>query len=258
MNKRLRHRVRVIGILFAFAIAIGPTPFTMAAGQNAARVTQAIHNVQLLAPDAAPRPASINGNVRPGTAVRTGSDSRAELAFTDRTLTRLGANSVLSFGEGEFYLANGSMLLYLPKSSGGARIKTAVATAAGASFTAMAEYRPKSWIKFIVLEGHASVSLKHHAGETRSLRAGQMIMVRPGATKLPEPQDVDLSELLKRSLLVTQFPRLPNLNLILAEANTQQISPPSSPMIDPTGLNTRDQRAAATERERTPKSRFDR
>ena len=255
MKKQLRHRVRVIGILFAFAIATGPIPFTMAAGKNEARVTQAIHNVQLLAPNGAPRPASVNGNVHPGTAVQTGSDSRAELAFTDRTLARLGANSVLSFGEGEFDLANGSILLYLPKSSGGARINTAVATAASAGFTAMVEYRPKSWIKFIVLEGHASVSLKHHAGEIRTLRAGQMIMVRPGATKLPEPQNVDLSELIKTSLLVTQFPRLPNLNLILAEANTQQISPPSTRVIDPTGLEARDQRAAAIERKPAPKPR---
>ena len=131
---------------------------------------------------------------------------------------------------------------------GAARIETAVATAAGASFTAMAEYRPKSWIKFIILEGHGRVSLKHHPGETRALRAGQIIMVRAGAAKLPEPQDVDLSELIKTSLLVTGFPRLPNLNLILAEANNQPISPPSSRVIDPTGLDTRDQRAAATER----------
>ena len=257
MKNRLRHCVRVIGILFAFAVAIGLTTFTMAAGKNEARVTQAIHNVQLLAPNTAPRPASINDNVRQGTAVRTGSDSRAELAFTDRTLARLGANSVLSFGEGEFDLANGSMLLYLPKSSGGARINTAVATAAGASFTAMAEYRPKSWIKFIILEGHGSISLKHRPGETRTLRAGQMIMVRQGATRLPEPQDVDLSKLIKNSLLITGFPPVPNLNLILREAENQQNLPPSTPLIDPTGMNDRDQRAA-TERERTTKPRSNR
>jgi hypothetical protein len=258
MKKRLRHGVRVIGILFALAVSIGPTSFTMAAGRKEARVTQAIRNVQLLAPNAAPRPASVNGNVRAGTAVRTGNDARAELTFTDRILARLGANSVLRFGEGEFDLANGSMLLYLPKSSGGARINTAGATAAGHSFTAMAEYRPKSWIKFVVLEGHASISLKHHPGETRALRAGQMIVVRSGATKVPEPQDVDLSELMKTSLLITGFPRLPNLNLILAEANNQQLSPPSSPVIDPTGLNARDQRAAATERQPAPKPRSNR
>jgi hypothetical protein len=192
MKKGFCYRVRVIGILFGFAVATLPTTFAMLAGKSEARVTQAIHNVQLLAPDAAPRPASVNANVRPGTAARTGSDSRAELTFTDRTLARLGANSVLSFGEGKFDLANGSMLLYLPKRSRGGRINTAIATAAGSSFTAMAEYRPKSWIKFIILEGHAIVSLKHHPGETRALHAGQMVMVRPGAAKLPEPQDVDL------------------------------------------------------------------
>jgi len=258
MNKPLGHRVRVIGIFFACALAIGPAAFMMAAEKNEARVTQVVHDVRLIAPSTAPRPASINDNVRQGTAVQTGSDSRAELAFADRTLARLGANTVLSFEGGrEFDLVSGSMLLYLPKSSESERINTAVATAAGSSFTVMAEYRPKSWLKFIILEGHGRVSLKHHPGETRALRAGQMIMVLPGATKLPEPQDVDLPEVIKTSLLITKFPPLPNVKMILAEANNQQASPPSSNVIDPTGINTRDQRAA-TERERTTKPRFDR
>jgi len=56
MKKRLRHGVRIIAILFAFAVAIGPTSFTMAAGKNEARVTQAIHHVQLLAPNALSSP----------------------------------------------------------------------------------------------------------------------------------------------------------------------------------------------------------
>src|SRR5438105_3378216 len=233
MKKRLRHRVRFIGIPFTFAVGAGLTTFAIAAEKKEAHVTQSIHDVQLLAPNAAPRPASVNNNVHPGTAVRTASDSRAELTFTDLTLARLGANSVFSFGEREFDLASGSILLYLPKSSGGARINTAIGTSAGTSFTAMAEYHPKSWIKFIILEGHGSVSLKHHPGETRALHAGQMIMVRAGAAKLPEPQDVDLSELIKTSMLIAKFPPLPNLNLILREAENQQISPPSSYMNDP-------------------------
>ncbi len=238
MKEWLRHRIRPIGILFAFAGAIGPTTFTIAAERNEARVTQAVRDVRLLASNAAPRPASVNDNVGQGTTVRTGSDSRAELTFTDRTLTRLGANTAFSLGEGarDFDLANGSILLYLPKSSGGARINTAVAMAAGASFTAMVEYHPKLWLKFIILEGNGSVSLKHHPGKTRALHAGQMIMVRPGATKLPEP---------KTSLLITKFPPLPSLNRILLEAENQQNLPPSSHLIDPTGLDTRDQRAAA-------------
>jgi len=238
---------RVVGILFVLAVEIGLSGFAIAAGKEA-RVTQAVHDVRLLASNTATRPASVGDKVRPGTAVRTGSDSRAELTFADRTLARLGANSALGFGEGEFDLGNGSILLYLPKSSGGARIDTAVAKAAGTGFTAMAEYHPKSWIKFIILEGHGSISLKHHPGQVRSLQAGQMTIVRSGATKLPEPQNIDLSNLIKTSLLIAKFPPLPNLNLILREAENQTNWPPTSPPIDPTGLNVRDQRAAVRPR----------
>ena len=247
MKKWLRHRV--VGILFVFAVAIGLSGFVIAAGKTEARVTQAVHDVRLLASNTATRPASVGDNVRPDTAVRTASDSRAELAFRDRTLARLGANSVLGFGEGrEFDLRNGSILLYLPKGSGGARVDTAVATAAGASFTAMAEYHPKSLMKFVILEGHGSISLKHNPGQARSLHAGQMIIVRAGATKLPEPQDIVLSNLIKTSPLIAKFPPLPNLNLILREAENQTNWPPTSPPIDPTGLNVRDQRAAVRPR----------
>jgi mannose-6-phosphate isomerase-like protein (cupin superfamily) len=259
MKKPRRYRVCVIGIFIAFASVIGPSIFTTAAEKKEARVTQVVHNVQLLAPNAAARSASLNDDVGQGTAIRTGSDSRAELTFTDRMLTRLGANTVVSFGEEarDFDLANGSILFYVPKSSGDVRINTAAATVAGTSFTAMVEYHPKSWLKFIVLEGHGSVSLPYPPRETRKLHAGQMIMVRPGTTKLPEPQDVDLSKLIKTSLLINKFPALPNVKIILTEANNQQISLPSSHVVDPTGLDTRDQRAAA-ERERTPKLRFNR
>ena len=102
---------RVVGILFVLAVEIGLSGFAIAAGKEA-RVTQAVHDVRLFASNSAIRPASVGDNVRPGTAVRTGSDSRAELTFADRTLARLGANSALGFGEGEFDLANGSILLY--------------------------------------------------------------------------------------------------------------------------------------------------
>jgi len=259
MKKRFRRRIALVGILVAFAVSVVPVTFTVAAGTKEARVSQVVHNVQVLAPNAAPRAASVNDNIRPGTAVRTGSDSHAELTFTNRTLTRLDASTAFSFGESrrDFDLANGSILLYVPRSSWSARINTAVATVAGTSFTAMAEYHPKSWVKFIILEGHGSVSLKHHPEETRRLRAGQMVMVRPGATKIPEPQDIDLSKLITTSLLVARFPPLLNLNLIVRQAENQQNLPPSSHLIDPTGLNTRDQRAA-TERERTTKPGFNR
>jgi hypothetical protein len=73
-------------------------------------------------------------------------------------------------------------------------------------------------------------------------------MMRAGATTLPQPQDIDLSKLIKNSLLIAGFPPLPNSNLILREAENQQNLPPSTPLIDPTGMNARDQRAAARPR----------
>ena len=50
MKKPLRHRVRVIAILFAFAVAIGPTSFTWQPGRTKIVSLKAIDNVQLLAP----------------------------------------------------------------------------------------------------------------------------------------------------------------------------------------------------------------
>jgi hypothetical protein len=65
-----------------------------AARLKEARVTQVVKDVKLLPGQAAPRPAQVRDEVRDGTAVRTGVESRAELTFTDQTLARLGANSI--------------------------------------------------------------------------------------------------------------------------------------------------------------------
>ena len=100
------------------------TGMTIGAQLKEARVTQVIKEVQLLPTQAAPRPATVNDNVRDGTAVRTGADSRTELTFTDQTLARLGANMIFSFNEGtrNLDLGGGAMLLYVPKGAGGAKI----------------------------------------------------------------------------------------------------------------------------------------
>ena len=59
-----------------------------AAPLNEARISQVVREVTLLARQAPPRPAAVPDEVRDGTAVRTGVQSRAELTFTDRTLAR--------------------------------------------------------------------------------------------------------------------------------------------------------------------------
>src|SRR5205823_3575068 len=95
-----------------------------------ARVTQIIRDVQLLPIGSNPRPAMKDDQVNENTGVRTGDESRSELTFEDLTITRLGANTVFSFNKagrsGE--LGSGSILLRVPKNSGGAEFKTHAVT----------------------------------------------------------------------------------------------------------------------------------
>ena len=102
MNKISYSPIRLIGILFAFAIGGGLVVHVpnAAAQKKEARVTEIVREVRLMMSNAATRPAALNENLREGTAVRTGNDSRAELTFLDQSLTRLGANTVFSFGRG--------------------------------------------------------------------------------------------------------------------------------------------------------------
>jgi hypothetical protein len=97
-----------------------------------AKVTQVIQDVKLLPSNAAPKPAAVNDNVRQGTAVQTGVQSRSELTFKDQTITRLGEKTIFSVGEGArtIELSSGQFLLYAPKKAGGAKIKAGAVTAA--------------------------------------------------------------------------------------------------------------------------------
>ncbi|MFL6584023.1 MAG: FecR domain-containing protein [Chthoniobacterales bacterium] len=169
-----------------------------------ARVSQVIKDVQLLQSNGAPRAATTRDVVRQGTAVRTGADSRAELTFTDLTIARMGANTIFSFDEGTrtVDLANGAILLRVPKGSGGAKVQTAAVTAAITGTTVMVEYHKGTYAKFICLEGTMRVYLKGHLGESVLVAAGQMLIVNPNATRLADPVDVDLDRLVRTSLLL--------------------------------------------------------
>ena len=97
-----------------------------------AKVTQVIRDVRVLPSNASPRPAAVNDNVRYGTAVQNGVQSRSELTFKDQTITRLGEQTIFSVGEGPrtIDLGSGQFLMYVPKKAGGAKVKAGVVTAA--------------------------------------------------------------------------------------------------------------------------------
>src|ERR1700731_3304304 len=213
---------------------IGAARSTNAAQPNEATITRLVNDVQLHAAQAAPHSASVNDKVRDGSSVQTGMDSRTELIFADQALARLSANTIFSFNEGtrNLDLADGAVLLRVPKGTGGAKISTAAVTAAITGTTVIVEYHPHAYIKFITLEGTARLYLKRRWGESVLVRAGQMLITNPDAKSLPDPVDVDLERLLKTARLIIDFPPLGSQNLIAKESEKQQRAKSKKSLID--------------------------
>src|SRR5919201_387433 len=128
---------------------VGTPALVTAAQPEQARVSQVIQDVRLLEAHGAPRPAAVNDRVTQQMGVRTGVESRAELTFTDLTLTRLGANTVFSFKQGarELDLTSGAVLLEVPPKAPAVKINTAAVTAAVTGGTALFATGPPT--KFI-------------------------------------------------------------------------------------------------------------
>src|SRR5437016_14054945 len=101
----------------AFALATWFPNEVSADELKEAKVTQVIQDVRVLPSNASPHPAAVNDNVRQGTAVQTGVQSRSELTFKDQTITRLGEKTIFSVGKGArtIDLSSGQFLLYVPK-----------------------------------------------------------------------------------------------------------------------------------------------
>ena len=170
-----------------------------------ANVTTAINEVQVYPGSSAAHAAAIGEKVATPSSVQTGRQSRTELTFNDSTITRLGQNSVFSFREGgrNVELKQGSVLLQVPKNAGGATIRTATVTAAITGTTVMFEYSPGKWIKLITLEGTQKLFI-NGTNKSVSVPAGQMIIMHPDATVIPEPVTIDIAKLLATSPLAGQ------------------------------------------------------
>ena len=203
-----------------------PAPAAMAAKE--ARVTQVIREVKLLPSKANERPAAVNDKVSEDTGVRTGGESRSELTFPDMTITRLGSNTVFSFSRAGHTakVDSGSILLRVPKDSGGGTIKNNAVTVAITGTTVIFEGSRGTKSKLITLEGRARVSLTSKPGDPREVLAGQMLDVPAGATTLPMPVNIDLNDVMRNHPLITDFRPLPSRPLIMAAAQQQPPPPP--------------------------------
>lgn len=227
--KAVRHR----SLVLACALAAGGCALFdrgATASENEARVTRIVRDVKLLPSQEKPQPAELNDKVSAGTGVRTGLASRSELTFVDLTIERLGASTVFSFNRAgrKVRLEGGSMLLRIPKDSGGATMSTGAVTVGITGTTVILESTRAGRNKLTVLEGGARVSLNKYKDESVYVRGGQMEDVPPGARHLPPPVDVDLANLMENNPLITDFDPLPSRGLILATAS-RPVQPQGAP-----------------------------
>ena len=249
MKTRIRNFSNVLAMVSLLAVVFALGRFVFAAEHKQARVTEVVQDVHLLAGQNAARTAAINDTVNEGTAVRTGSDSRAELTFIDRTLTRLGANTVFTFGAGAhtYDLGSGAILISAPPSAGTVKISTAVATCAVSGFTAIMEHHSNTWNKFILLNGDGSVQIHGLPLEPCRLHSGQMVVFPPKPSHCPQVVDFDISKLLNGKLIKGFKTQLPEFDLIVRNSDNQQTNPPpgGGGLVDPTNQDAITQAANA-------------
>lgn len=221
----------ILAVSLGLEFAVCPPRDLRADELKEAQVTQVMQDVRLLPAGAAARPAAVRDRVHQGEAVQTGVQSRAELTFSDLTITRLGAQTIFSFSGATrtVNLKSGAILLSVPKNHGGGQIKTAALTASVTGTTVVMEYH-RDHFEFRVLEGEANlcqnegknVRGKNVIGRTRrgepgepcpdcvTVAGGYMVSGRPGDC-LSQPVPFNVAEYIANSELTAGFPPLPGL-----------------------------------------------
>ncbi|MFZ4681980.1 MAG: FecR domain-containing protein [Terrimicrobiaceae bacterium] len=191
-----------------------------------AEVTKTVNSVSLLQSKQTPRPAETGDIVRGETAVKTGGDSRAELKFPDQTITRIGSNALFRFREGgrDMTLDGGTMLFSSPKGAGGGQVQAGAVTAAVTGTTFILYYLVGGDVRVAVIEGKVLLSFTANPKIRQLLRAGQIGIVRAGATGFEPVFSIDLKRLIGTSRLLESggFGPLPDMALIQRIAQSQQ------------------------------------
>ncbi len=208
-----------VGLIVLFWV-ISAAPFVTADQLQQAQVSQVIQDVRLLEAHGAPRPAVVNAKVTQGMGVRTGVESRAELTFTDLTITRLGANTIFSFKQGarELDLTSGAVLLEVPPKAPAVKVSTSAVTAAVTGGTALLATGPPT--KFMVLEGIGTFYPTGHPERAVTVHSGEMMMMTANG-RMTKPEKFDVKLVVETSRLIQDFPPLENLPLIQAVIDLQ-------------------------------------
>jgi len=200
------------------------------AGLEEARITAVVREVNLLAANNAPCPASLSNVVHAGMAVTTGADSRAELTFNNQAVARLSVNAALTFkARDSLDLTQGAVLIQVPNGAKG-KVQAAGVAAALSGVTAVLEYQPPAF-KFLVIEGIGRLYRPRHLGDSVLVRAGQMIFGSANAA-LSDPVDFDIGRFVKTCPLLQEFPPLESEKSMTAASQKQQRDKSKKILID--------------------------
>jgi len=217
-----------------------------AADLKQSKFTQVVNDVEVISPaDNSRKAAAVNDIFNMPDLVRTGEASRAELIAEDKTITRVGANTIFSFDPASrtIDLQRGSLLFHSPKGKGGGTIRTSSATASVLGTTIMVTTTSEGGFKVLVLEGHAAI--KFLSGIRQDLLPGQMIFVLPGGHP-SRVLTIRLDTLTRESHLVQGFEQpLPSMPLIQQQVDNQ-VKQIQTGQAQDTGLLVGDQATSST------------
>ncbi len=190
----------VLGAFLALPATLSADPLTRA------KVTQTVNDVKISSASGAnARPAKRGSQFAIPELLRTGANSRAELIAPDKTVTRVGSNTVFSFKKSKrgINLQQGSVLFHSPTGKGGGEVKTASATASVLGTTIIVAATSNGGFKFMVLEGLGKVIMPN--GSEREIKAGNLTFIMPGANNIPQIFEFRLAAQTAGSALINGF-----------------------------------------------------
>ena len=199
----------------ALAALLALVSAPLQAADNTATVTAAVNQVShgpSQSTDSTPAP--VGTKLHDGEYLKTGASSRAEMELSNKTITRLGANTIFNYSaaSNEVDLQAGTVLFSKPKDGQQLNIKTAAVTAAILGTTGFIQvYGHGANLTYVfgIVEGHAHATADGHGFD---VLAGQFLIFTPGAP--PKLLSFDIPRLVHTSELFKFHGPLPNDSFI--------------------------------------------
>jgi FecR protein len=197
-----------------------------------ARIRQRAGDVRAI--DASGKESRVFRNVMiaPGSTIRTGNDSSAEVNFGEEIVVRLAANTSLAIDSkpGTFELKQGAVLVQASKREHGAKISAGNSAAAIGGATTMFEHHP-GMCKFLVLEGTGRLYRPAYLGDSVLVGPGQMVIGNPNSP-VSDPVDFDIARFITTSRLVVGLPALRSQASVATEIQNQRREKSEKALID--------------------------